>query len=126
MEGTDLGYTFQKMPRIESYEFGRIRIDSYEYRNDVIIFPDHVKAEWWRQSGHLLQPEDLTEVVEFKPKLLIIGTGASGCMQVSEETRRFLEERGIQLKIEKTGDACQFYNETEEKEGIVAALHLTC
>jgi hypothetical protein len=28
-----------------------------------IIYPDHIDASWWRGQGHLLQTEDLAEIL---------------------------------------------------------------
>ena len=47
------------IPKIESYRFGQIVIDGESYSNDVIIFPDHVKQNWRRNSGHNLVTDDL-------------------------------------------------------------------
>ena len=113
--------------KIEDYEFGRIRIDGKEYRNDVIVFPDHVSPEWWRKDGHSLAMEDLEEVVQYDPDLLIVGRGAYGIMQIPEETREALFKRNIQLIDEVTATAIQIFNNRNEKgEKAVGAFHLTC
>jgi hypothetical protein len=43
-------------PKIDSYKFGRIVIDGQAYSRDVIILPDRVIRDWWRDSGHILHP----------------------------------------------------------------------
>jgi hypothetical protein len=110
---------------IESYEFGRIVIDGKEYCNDVIIFPEKLRSEWWRKEGHYLQMEDLEEVFREKPKLLIIGTGHSGVMKVSPLVREFCTKQNIQLIEELTRDAVKKYNELAGP-GVIGAFHLTC
>ncbi len=60
--------------KIDTYSFGKIVIDGRTYTSDVIIYPDHVDASWWRKEGHYLRPVDLTDVVKAKPAVLIIGT----------------------------------------------------
>ena len=60
-------------PRIDSYEFGRIVIDGQEYTSDVIILPEGVRGNWWRQEGHVLKPGDLSTVLAAGPKALVIG-----------------------------------------------------
>jgi len=113
--------------KIEEYEFGRIRINSQEYRNDVIVFPDRVSPEWWRKEGHSLAMEDLAEVVRYGPDLLIVGRGAYGVMRISEETREALREKRIELIDDITGQAVQLFNKRIEKgEKAVGAFHLTC
>jgi len=111
---------------IDSYDFGEIVIDGKHYTSDVIIYPDRIDANWWRKEGHELHPEDLTEVVEEKPAVLVVGTGKYGLMEVLPETWDFLQSRGIRLIVEETDDACQAYNRLLGSERVVAALHLTC
>ncbi len=111
---------------IEDYDFGKIRIDGTGYSKDVLILPQGVKEGWWRTEGHLLQVEDLREVLEEKPEVLVVGTGYSGCMRVSPKIKEYLEERGIELMIETTGEACKAFNELSNTKKAAAALHLTC
>ena len=39
---------------IEEYKFGFIRIDGEEYRRDLVILPDKIIPDWWREKGHRL------------------------------------------------------------------------
>ncbi|MEW6685468.1 MAG: Mth938-like domain-containing protein [Candidatus Edwardsbacteria bacterium] len=112
---------------IESYSFGQIKIDGKTYTSDVIIYPNRVNASWWRKGGHCLCLEDLTEVLQDKPEILIIGTGAAGIMQVPKETKEKMEKAGIELHILKTKESCKKYNELlKAGKKVIAALHLTC
>ncbi len=112
---------------IDSYSFGRIVIDERRYTVDVIVFPDRVLDNWWRKEGHRLHINDLKEVLEAKPDVLIVGTGYYGLVKVPPETRKHIETQGIRLVIQSTTEACKTYNRLD-KPGmtIVAALHLTC
>jgi hypothetical protein len=109
---------------IEDYSFGRIVIDGKTYTSDVIIFPDRVMDNWWRKDGHNLSIEDLDEVIKYGPRTLVIGTGSSGIMKVKEETREFLESRGIEVIVENTKRACEILNSLGPNA--VGAFHLTC
>jgi hypothetical protein len=40
--------------RIEGYSFGRVVVDGEEQTRDVIVLPDRVVTNWWRQDGHAL------------------------------------------------------------------------
>jgi hypothetical protein len=111
---------------INTYSFGRIVINGKTYTSDVIIYPHKVNNSWWRKSGHLLQIEDLTDVIQFNPEILIVGTGSNGLMKVLNDTKQFLESKGIELISEETGKACEIFNKLIGKRKIVAALHLTC
>ena len=111
---------------IEEYQFGRIVIDGCEYRRDVIILPESIKADWWRLEGHLLQVADLQDVLAAAPDVLIVGTGNSGVMQVADEVRQRLAAEGIELHALRTPLACEEYNRRLGRGDVAAALHLTC
>ena len=112
---------------IEKYEFGRILIDGRWYTTDVIIYPDRVREGWWRKHGHRLLPEDLEEVVEYKPEILVIGNGHDGVMEVPRETLKYIESKGIKPIVQRTGEACKTFNELiKSGKKAVAAFHLTC
>ncbi len=110
---------------IDNYGFGRIVINGKAYTSDVIIYPDRIR-EWWRREGHTLLPQDLTEVFEFDPDILIVGTGSPGYMRVPRETIDHIRAKGIRLIIENTEMACEQYNDLKDPGKVVAALHLTC
>lgn len=128
---------------IDSYQFGEIVVDGKRYTADVIIYPDRVRSNWWRKEGHELDLDDLREVLENKPQMIIVGTGAANCMRVLPETEKYLSSQGIKLIVLPTEKAVKTYNQliaTGEKPGlrpdeqrnfggvgnIVACLHLTC
>lgn len=115
--------------RIEHYGFGHIIIDGQSYGQDVILLPNRVIPNWWRERGHSLSPADLQDVVEARDQVevLIVGTGAYGLMAVPRETRSYLEEQGIQLIVKRTEAAVEEYNRRQkEGQSVAAALHLTC
>jgi len=113
--------------RIDSYSFGRIVIDGAEHTSDIIIYPDRVDASWWRREGHLLVPEDLSEILSHPPEVLVIGTGQSGVMQVPQKTAEALRQKGIKVHIARTADAVTLFNRLQREHArVVAALHLTC
>lgn len=112
---------------IDRYSFGLIAIDGKEYHSDVIIYPEEVKSNWWRKESHGLIPDDIKEVIKYKPSILIVGCGASGCLEIPETTKAFVQSKRIVLIAKDTRTACNEFNQRiEKKEKIVAALHLTC
>jgi putative phosphoribosyl transferase len=112
---------------IDSYTFGNMVIDGKEYDQDLIVFPDRIRDNWWRGNGHMLKIGDLQEVVEYKPELLIIGTGASGRMKTELSTKDSLHQEGIKYIEKLTGDAIKLFNqEMQNGTKVVGAFHLTC
>ncbi len=112
---------------IESYRFGKITVDGKDYYRDIVIFPDHVKENWWREEGHRLKEKDIDDVIDFQPDILVVGQGTLERMKITDQVRRLLEERNIVLIAEKTDIAKDEFNRLAgEGKKVVAALHLTC
>ncbi|MBN1315581.1 MAG: hypothetical protein JXA42_08940 [Anaerolineales bacterium] len=114
------------IPFIESYQFGQIIIDGQVHKKDVIIMPDRIISKWWRQEGHLLQTVDIELVLQARPSFLIVGKGAYGKLKIGDDADQALQEAGIQVIAQPTGEAWQTYNEMRETGQVAAALHLTC
>ena len=113
-------------PEIQAFRFGRIVIDGVVYNRDVIIFPDRVLSNWRRRDGHKLAFEDLVEVLEGEPEVVILGRGVFGRMKVADDVREWIKERGIELVVFRTEGAGKAYNELREQRRVIAALHLSC
>lgn len=113
--------------RIKSYEFGRIEINGTVYTSDVIIYDEYVNSSWWRKEGHYLQLEDIKEILNAKPDVIIIGTGKFNTMKVSNDVMKEWESRGIKAIYVKTDEACCKHNEMSGSgKAVVTALHLAC
>jgi len=111
---------------IDSYQFGEIVINGKKYTSDVIIFPDRVRDNWWRKTGHQLRLGDIAEVLTESPEVLVVGTGASGLIKVLSEVQPAVKAHGIELIVEATDKACHTYNQLCHSQRVIAALHLTC
>jgi hypothetical protein len=113
--------------KIDSYAFGKIVINGKAYSSDVIIYDDRVDSSWWRKEGHSLYPEDIAEVLNARPDILIIGTGYAGVMSVPKKTLAHIESRGIEVKVARTSKAVELYNSLQgKKKTVIAAFHITC
>lgn len=113
--------------KIEEYDFGKININDKTYEHDLIIFPDKIKSDWWRIEGHSLCIDDLKDVIEYEPEILIIGTGYSGIMEVPSKLIKELQEKKIKVEVYRTKEATTIFNDyIKEHKKVIAALHLTC
>ena len=90
---------------IERYSFGKIVVDGVTYTNDIKIVQGRVVSEWWRKKGHSVGIEDIQNILESNPRVLMIGKGQPGMMRSSRSLRRFLKENDIELIEEKTSQA---------------------
>jgi len=109
---------------IDSYSFGRFVIDRKVYEHDIKIINGRIV--FWQ--NHHLSIEDIKDAINAKPKpsTIIIGTGASGVVEVSQDIIDEIKKANIKLIIEMTGKACQTYNKLSKKENVAAILHSTC
>jgi hypothetical protein len=112
--------------KIDSYQFGRMVVDGREYTKDLILYPDHVDPSWWRAEGHRLSLRDLDAALSARPDILVIGTGFYGAMQVPDDVRRAVADRGIDLHVAKSGEAVDLIRSLPKDRKAVAAFHLTC
>lgn len=112
--------------KIQHYSFGKITIDGKTYTSDVIIYPDRVDSSWRRKEGHFLQMDDLREVLDARPEVIIIGIGYSGVMNISDKVISSLKSMKIDVHAARTTEAVDLFNELSEKKKTAACLHLTC
>ena len=113
-------------PRVDAYRFGRIVIDGKAYSRDLIICPDRIVPNWWREQGHYLQVDDLAAVLEQPPQVLVVGQGAVGRMTIAPEVVQMMADAGVELVAQRSGSACETYNQLRDKKRVALAIHLTC
>ena len=112
---------------IDSFGFGKLVIDGKTYTSDLIIYPDgRITDGWWRESGHRLAREDISDLILFKPNIIIAGTGINGCMLPDKNLVKQLNEKGITFMADKNENAIAHYNRLAEKQTVGACFHLTC
>jgi len=119
---------------IEEYHFGSITIGGKIYNQDVEVRWTDEVLEWWREESHVIDVESVKRAVGQNPETVIIGTGESGVAKVTEGAQNFIKEKGIELIIDKTGEATKTFNiikkESKEEEGeqrkVIGLFHLTC
>ena len=113
------------MARIDDYRFGHIVIDGEEQTRDVIILPDRLVTNWWRQDGHSLVLADFEGLIDDLPEHLVIGAGAHGRMHPEPAALEDLRRRGINVEVYETPEAVKRYGDLDPNSA-AAALHLTC
>ncbi len=115
--------------KITSYGFGNIEIDNRRYTSDLKIINGKIKPNWWRKDGHKLHIEDITDIIEAKPKKLIVGTGYSGLMRLAGGLEEKLRKLGIEIEALPSKKAVNRFNNAVEEYGVdqvAFAIHLTC
>ncbi len=115
--------------KITSYGFGNIEIDNKRYTSDLKIVNGKIKSNWWRKDGHRLHLEDIRDIIEAKPKILVVGRGYSGLMRIAEGVEEHLRGLGIEVEALPSKKAVNKFNRLIEEYGpddVAFAIHLTC
>ena len=112
---------------IEKYNFGRMTINGRKYREDLKIIESRVKTGWQRDRGHLVDAEDLADVLASPPGVLVVGMGYIGRMKIAENLRAVLSEKQIELIAARTPEAQRIFNRLDsEGKNVIGVFHLTC
>ncbi|MEN3013070.1 MAG: MTH938/NDUFAF3 family protein [Endomicrobiia bacterium] len=116
------------MVKISHYEFGKIIINGKTYTTDIKIFNEKIISDWWRKEGHKLYKEDIKDILESEPEVLIIGCGANCVLEVSDELKEYLKQKNIKFYIANTYEAVKLFNNLYPNSPKKTALcvHLTC
>ena len=111
---------------IDSNKFGYFRIGKDEFKSDIKIVNDKVKI-WNYVKHHQVMPEDVKELAEASPEIIIFGTGHTGLCKIQPETLKYLDDKNIKYLIKDTAQACSDFNRlASSKRKVFAILHATC
>jgi len=112
---------------IEAFSFGRIQVDGVSYSVDIKIINDRVVPQWWRSNGHIVEIEDVRDILEVKPEVLIIGKGEPGLMRTDASLKKELKKNHIRLIEEKTISAIRKFNQMAATGiHVSAGFHVGC
>jgi hypothetical protein len=113
---------------IDSTEFGSITVEGKTYHSDnFIVSWDGEVRKIHTVVRHLFGNSELNEVLKKEPELIIVGTGVSGLLEVSEEVRKTCEEKGIELVEMLSKEAIQKFNDAlKQGKKVVGFIHATC
>jgi hypothetical protein len=116
--------------KIDDYAFGRITIDGEVYHKDLWIIDGNIKkrdksiAKRKFGTSHTISRKELIKVVTLKTKRVIVGSGNSGLVSLTNKAQEYLKERDIELEMSKTGELQQKNIEIGEYDSGI--IHLTC
>ncbi len=113
--------------RIDSCSFGTLVIDGMTYTDDLIILPDgEILKPWWRKRGHQLSMDDLRELTDSSPEIIVVGTGVSDGMIPDRNLKRDLAKSAIQFIAASNEEAIRVFNGLVPENRVGAGFHLTC
>ncbi|MFC2086242.1 Mth938-like domain-containing protein [Bacteroidota bacterium] len=118
-------------PLIDSTSFGIITINNKSYDHDVVIKSsgDVLKRKKKLSkkiygTSHKVSKEEIEFVLEAKTSAIIIGSGQYGVLEISDEAKKVLNKLDVDIHIDKTPQACNFWNSFKGKA--VGLFHITC
>jgi len=115
------------MVLIDSTEFGSITIDGKTYHADVIIFWDGEIKEVRTFIRHLFGNNEFKELIKNNPEVIVIGTGDSGFLRVSDEVRMLCKQKNVELVEAISKKAIEKFNENIKRgKGVIGFIHVTC
>ncbi len=94
---------------ITAYDETSIQINGKNFDSSLIIAPDALDFNWPPTSINDLQSEHFNKIIEFKPELVLLGTGQKQTFP-AVETYAALIQLGIGVDVMDTGAACRTYN----------------
>jgi hypothetical protein len=112
---------------INSIRFGSIVVDGKtydEYENYIVSYDGEITGIHTSQR-HLFGKPELEIILKKNPEMIIIGTGDSDLLKVSDEVRSICKQKSIKLveTISKKS-IIEFNNNLDKK--VVAFIHVTC
>jgi len=112
---------------IEQYSFGSIIISEKRYTSDLKIINGAIIPNWWRKNGHSVDVNDVADILNAEPDYLIIGSGSSCLMKVTDRLRQHLVDIGVEVIVEPTFKAVEIFNQMYiDGKKVVGGFHLTC
>lgn len=119
---------------VSDLSWGEIEVNvegqTHHFR-DCKIWPGGAREWDWNETGthHSpgIQVADIKEILEQDVDVIILSRGQQRRLQVKDETKEYLRQRGIEFHIEETNQAVEHFNDLS-KEGVRAGavFHTTC
>ena len=118
-------------PHIDETEFGSITIAGEVYEHDVLIRLDGSIAKRKKKlskarygASHKLSREEAKYVYEKGGKQLIVGTGQTGLLELSEEAAQYFSKKDCSVELLPTPKAIEKWNSA--KGATIGLFHVTC
>jgi len=118
-------------PKIDKTKFGSIVIEGETYEHDVLIRLDGSVEKRKKKlskavygTSHIISLDEAKYVYEEGAERLLIGTGQTGLVSLSDEAADFFAKKKCTVELHPTPEAIGVWN--QEKGSIIALFHVTC
>ena len=106
---------------IRSVSETAIRVNDTEYNESIVLTPDDRLTMWSNKPIADLVDADFGRVIDSKPEIILLGTGATNVFPPRELTFAFAR-KGIGLEIMDTAAAARTFNVLANEGRRVAAI----
>lgn len=116
---------------IDGTKFGNITIKGKTYEHDVMI---NLQGEVSKRkkklskekfgTSHKISRQEAEYIYQEGADKLIIGTGQTGFVELSDEAAGFLDQKKCQVELLPTPDAIKKWNRAGD--GTIGLFHVTC
>lgn len=118
----------------EEYRFGMVKFGNEKYQHDIVVYVNgkiekRDKNPSRRKYGtsHVLCAEEIQDLLDEEPEVLVVGSGQSGILRVGEDARKLLSVKNVELVDLPTQKAIVKFNNLKDMGRKVAAvIHVTC
>lgn len=117
--------------KIDSTHFGSITIEGITYEYDVVIRLDGEVEKRKKKlskaiygTSHVISLDEARDLYEEGAERLIIGTGQTGMVRLSDEAGDYFKLKRRQVELLPTPQAIRVWNQS--KGHIVGLFHVTC
>ena len=108
---------------IKNYENKCFYIGETRYKHNIIILNNEI-SEWSIPNIEMLKIEDFHNLIEAKPEIIIVGTGAKSVLP-KIEISRIIQDKNIGIEFMKTESACKTFNLLISEERNIAGAFLS-
>jgi len=121
----------QKSPKINHFSWGILEVEgNIKPFKDAKLYPGGSREWDWNETGtrHVpgIQPNDVEELVQHGAQIIILSKGFYQRLQVSPETLKWLDKKGISYQILQTEKAIEIYNQLRKDHSVGGLFHSTC
>jgi hypothetical protein len=118
-------------PKIDKTKFGSITVDGERYEHDLLIRLNG-KVEKRKKklskevygTSHIMSLAEADYVYEEGAETIIIGSGQSGMLKLSDEAAAFFRQKKCKIELLPTPEAIHLWNKSESST--IGLFHITC
>jgi hypothetical protein len=118
-------------PHIDGTEFGSITVAGRRIENDVLIRLDGEVTKRRKKlskavygTSHIISAAEAEQVCEKGAECLLVGSGQSGMVRLSDEAAAYFARQGIKVTLAPTPAAIRLWNEAKGR--LIGLFHVTC